>query len=91
LTALITSVINIRIPRARSISWRTDKERSSAIQPGSLQSKYVLPLLCNVRPDAKDEDLLKPSAIAEAFWYLVHQDRSAWSHELDVRPYKEKF
>ena len=39
----------------------------------------------------KDEDLLKPSAIADAFWYLAHQDPSAWTHELDVRPFKEKF
>jgi NAD(P)-dependent dehydrogenase (short-subunit alcohol dehydrogenase family) len=50
-----------------------------------------MPLLRKFRPDAQDEDLLQPSAIAEAFWYLAHQDRSAWTHELDVRPFKEKF
>lgn len=50
-----------------------------------------MPLLRKFRPDANDEDFLKPSAIAEAFWYLGHQDRSAWTHELDVRPFKEKF
>jgi NADP-dependent 3-hydroxy acid dehydrogenase YdfG len=50
-----------------------------------------MPLLRKFRPDSKDEDLLKPSAIADAFWYVAHQDRSAWSHELDVRPFKEKF
>jgi NAD(P)-dependent dehydrogenase (short-subunit alcohol dehydrogenase family) len=50
-----------------------------------------MPLLRKLRPNAKDEDFLKPSAIADAFWFLAHQDRSAWTHELDVRPYKEKF
>src|ERR1700688_1468868 len=50
-----------------------------------------MPLLRQFRPDGKDEDFLKPSAIADAFWYLAHQDRSAWSHELDVRPFREKF
>jgi len=50
-----------------------------------------MPLLRKFRPDAKDEDFLKPSAIADAFWYLAHQDRSAWTHELDVRPFKETF
>ncbi len=50
-----------------------------------------MPLLRSFLPDAKDEDLLKPSAIADAFWFLAHQDRSAWTHELDVRPFKEKF
>jgi NADP-dependent 3-hydroxy acid dehydrogenase YdfG len=50
-----------------------------------------MPLLRKFRTEAKDEDLLKPSAIADAFWYVAHQDRSAWTHELDVRPFKEKF
>jgi NAD(P)-dependent dehydrogenase (short-subunit alcohol dehydrogenase family) len=50
-----------------------------------------MPLLRNARSNRQDEDVLKPSAIADAFWYLAHQDRSAWSHELDVRPFKEKF
>ncbi|MGE0827196.1 MAG: SDR family NAD(P)-dependent oxidoreductase [Candidatus Binatia bacterium] len=39
----------------------------------------------------KDEDLLKPDAIAETYWHLAHQDRSAWTLELEVRPFKEKF
>jgi NAD(P)-dependent dehydrogenase (short-subunit alcohol dehydrogenase family) len=39
----------------------------------------------------KDEDLLKPEAIAETYWHLAHQDRSAWTMELEVRPFKEKF
>jgi len=37
------------------------------------------------------EDLLKPAAIAETFWFLAHQDPSAWTHEIDVRPFKENF
>jgi len=39
----------------------------------------------------KEEDLLKPDAIAETYWHLAHQDRSAWTMELEVRPFKEKF
>ena len=39
----------------------------------------------------KDEDMLKPSAIADTYWHLAHQDRSSWTHEIDVRPFKEKF
>ncbi len=68
------------------------------LHPQGIHVAYVnvdggidMPLLRKFRPDAKDEDFLKPSAIADAFWYLAHQDRSAWSHELDVRPFKEKF
>jgi NAD(P)-dependent dehydrogenase (short-subunit alcohol dehydrogenase family) len=42
-------------------------------------------------PQASDDQLLKPAAIAEAYWHLAHQDRSAWTQELDVRPFREKF
>ena len=68
------------------------------LHPQGIHVAYVnvdggidMPLLRKLRTDAKDSDLLKPSAIADAFWYLAHQDRSAWSHELDVRPFKENF
>ena len=41
---------------------------------------------------SKGEDgLLKPEAIADAYWFLHQQDRTAWTHELDLRPYKEAF
>jgi NAD(P)-dependent dehydrogenase (short-subunit alcohol dehydrogenase family) len=42
-------------------------------------------------PQFKDEDLLKPDAIAETYWHVAHQDPSAWTLELEVRPFKEKF
>lgn len=38
-----------------------------------------------------EQDMLKPDAIAEAYWYFAHQDRSAWSMEAELRPFKEKF
>ena len=43
------------------------------------------------RPNAQKEDLLSPDAIAETYWHLAHQDRSAWTMELELRPFKEKF
>lgn len=39
----------------------------------------------------KDEDFLKPSAIADTYWALHEQDSSAWTHELDLRPANEKW
>jgi NAD(P)-dependent dehydrogenase (short-subunit alcohol dehydrogenase family) len=42
-------------------------------------------------PQLKDEDMLKPSAIADTYWHLAHQDPSAWTLDIDVRPFKEKF
>jgi NAD(P)-dependent dehydrogenase (short-subunit alcohol dehydrogenase family) len=50
-----------------------------------------MPVVREHLPHLKDEDLLNPAAIADAFWYLAHQDPSTWSHELSVRPFKENF
>ena len=38
-----------------------------------------------------DDGMLSPDAIADAFWALHVQHRSAWTLELDLRPYKETF
>lgn len=35
--------------------------------------------------------LLDPDHIADAYWMLAQQPRDAWTHELDLRPYMEKF
>jgi NAD(P)-dependent dehydrogenase (short-subunit alcohol dehydrogenase family) len=41
---------------------------------------------------AKGADgLIDPDAIAEAFWQLHRQPANAWTHELDLRPFKEPF
>jgi NAD(P)-dependent dehydrogenase (short-subunit alcohol dehydrogenase family) len=37
------------------------------------------------------EPLLKPEAIADTYWNLIRQERSAWSLEIDLRPNKEAF
>jgi hypothetical protein len=37
------------------------------------------------------DDCLKPEAIAKTYWHLAHQDPSAWTMEIEVRPFKEKF
>jgi NAD(P)-dependent dehydrogenase (short-subunit alcohol dehydrogenase family) len=37
------------------------------------------------------DGLLDPDAIAEAYWHLHMQPRSAWTLEIDVRPWVEKF
>ena len=42
--------------------------------------------------DVDDEaDYLDPDAVADAYWTLVEQDRSAWTLELDLRPHVESF
>jgi NAD(P)-dependent dehydrogenase (short-subunit alcohol dehydrogenase family) len=35
------------------------------------------------------DGILDPDAIAESYWQLHRQPRSAWTHELDLRPWME--
>jgi NAD(P)-dependent dehydrogenase (short-subunit alcohol dehydrogenase family) len=45
------------------------------------------------RPDSADkpDSLLDPDAIALSYWNVLQQPRSAWSWELELRPWVEKF
>src|SRR5580692_2059758 len=38
-----------------------------------------------------DEFFIKPAAIADELWHVAHQDRSAWSFNVEVRPYAENW
>ena len=40
-------------------------------------------------PEAPDEFFIKPAAIADEVWHVAHQDRSAWSFNVEVRPFRE--
>ena len=42
-------------------------------------------------PDRPDDFFLQPDAIAETVYQLTEQDSSAWSFEVDLRPYAEKW
>ncbi len=50
-----------------------------------------IPVTRAMLPDRPDDFFLRPDAIAETFWQLAHQDRSAWTFELDVRPFGERW
>jgi NAD(P)-dependent dehydrogenase (short-subunit alcohol dehydrogenase family) len=42
-------------------------------------------------PDRPDEFFIRPAGIADAVHHLVHQERSAWTFELDLRPFGESW
>ena len=39
----------------------------------------------------KPGDLMRPEAVAEAYWALHQQPRDAWTFEQEIRPYAEKW
>jgi len=38
-----------------------------------------------------EDGALSPDAIADAYWYVHTQPKSAWTQELDLRPFKESW
>ena len=42
-------------------------------------------------PDKPDDFFIQPAAIADTVWHLAHQERSAWTFEVDLRPFGEKW
>ncbi|MYJ74343.1 MAG: SDR family NAD(P)-dependent oxidoreductase [Gammaproteobacteria bacterium] len=39
--------------------------------------------------ETRGDGLLRPDKIADTFWHVAQQHRSAWTHELDLRPYTD--
>jgi len=56
-----------------------------------LDGQILTPAAERQQPDRDAEEFLDPDAIAETYWHLVEQDRSAWTLEVDLRPHVEEF
>lgn len=41
--------------------------------------------------DKADELFMEPKEIAESVYFLTQQNQQAWTFELDLRPYSEKW
>jgi NAD(P)-dependent dehydrogenase (short-subunit alcohol dehydrogenase family) len=58
---------------------------------GAIQGEYAATNFADYVRSKGDDGLLAVDAIADAYWALHCQSRSAWTHELDLRPFKEPF
>jgi NAD(P)-dependent dehydrogenase (short-subunit alcohol dehydrogenase family) len=61
------------------------------IVDGAINGERVLSLFPGVLEKLGVNGMLEIKAIAETYWHLHLQHPSAWTHELDVRPFKERF
>ncbi len=61
--------------------WLTAASRASACR-----SRYP-----GLVAERGEDGLLGIDALAENYWNIHKQPRSAWTQELDLRPYKESF
>ena len=64
---------------------------SDAAEPARGAVAWPASTLISTSYVLESDDVLAPVAIAEAYFQLYRQQRSAWTHEIDVRPVGEKF
>lgn len=58
---------------------------------GAIDGERIRSALPQLAKERGEDGLLDIDAIAENYWHLHRQPRSAWTHEIDLRPFKEPF
>lgn len=56
---------------------------------GAIDGERIASFLPKLKEQRGPDGLLDPDAIAENYWALHTQQRSAWTHEIDLRPWVE--
>lgn len=64
---------------------------ANVVVDGAVDMPAIHRMMPDLAKSKPPDGLLRPDAIADAFFALHSQQRSAWSLEVDVRPYCEKF
>jgi short-subunit dehydrogenase len=62
-----------------------------SIIDGAIDTAFIRDNFPNRYALKAQDGILNPDHIADAYWMLHTQPRDAWTHELDLRPYMEKF
>lgn len=83
---------------AKSAQHSLAQSMARHLDPEGIHVAYViidamvdLPRIREMMPDKPDDFFAKPEHIAEAVWFLSQQPKSAWTFELDLRPFGEKW
>ena len=62
-----------------------------AVIDGVIDGAFVRDNLPAIHAKKADDGILDPDHIADAYWFLHTQPRDAWTHELDLRPWSERW
>jgi NAD(P)-dependent dehydrogenase (short-subunit alcohol dehydrogenase family) len=64
---------------------------AQVIVDGAIDGDRINTFLPGLKAERPPDGLLNPDDIAANYWWLYQQPRSAWTHELDVRPWVENW
>lgn len=58
---------------------------------GAIDTDFIETTFPEIYVLKEQDGILNPAHIAENYWHLAHQPRDAWTHELDLRPWIERW
>jgi len=58
---------------------------------GSIDGVFSRSMMPDIEQRLARDEILKPDDIAANYVWLHHQPKSAWTHEIDLRPWKESW
>lgn len=58
---------------------------------GAIDTDFIATTFPEMYARKEFDGILNPTHIAENYWHLSQQPRDAWTHELDLRPWSEKW
>jgi len=92
-TILFTGLRAVAQSMARELA-RKNIHVAHLIIDGAIDSEAIhrrLSAATGAMPDLAPDSLIQTSSVAEASWALHNQSRDGWTHELDLRPYSERW
>ena len=92
-TILFTGLRAVAQSMARELA-RKNIHVAHLIIDGAIDSEAIhrrLSAATGAMPDLAPDSLIQTSSVAEAYWALHNQSRDGWTHELDLRPYSERW
>jgi NAD(P)-dependent dehydrogenase (short-subunit alcohol dehydrogenase family) len=64
---------------------------SHVVIDGAIDTEWIEKMFPQRYATKAHDGILNPDDIAEVYWQIHRQPRSAWTHEMDLRPWLEKF
>jgi len=61
------------------------------IVDGAIDTAFIKDTMPDVYAKKESDGILNPEHIADAYWFLHSQPRDAWTFEMDLRPWGEKW
>ena len=58
---------------------------------GAIDTEFIKKMFPDIYSKKDQNGILDPESIAEAYWQIHLQKRSAWTQEMDLRPWMESF